>query len=260
MKKRVLIGCLVIIIGIIFIIFGILNHNKLNENSDLIKEIYNYIGNNDLQLCGGLKTYDSKEVKASDIENDTKLCMAYNLLKEEDRDTIKLDQMKNKKTCSLNNEIIFATDNYEDEICTLKKIDKSTINNQFKKMYGYSIESYDDFQIDGVTQCYFKDDAYYCGLSEKFTYTIGAEPHTYRSIKNVKTKNDELYIYDYFLKVVNNECYSSYIGDEKIEACTKNYDDDKVNYKFLKKYGTIYKHTFKKSGDSYYWEKSEPIK
>ena len=97
--------------------------------------------------------------------------------------------------------------------------------------------------------------------SESFTYTIGAEPQTYRTIKNASKKNDEIIIFDYFMKIVNNECFTTYDGNNKNNNCSNVFNEDiKVDYDFLKKYGTLYKHTFKESNGSYYWVKSEPVK
>ena len=108
--------------------------------------------------------------------------------------------------------------------------------------------------------CYYDEDNYYCGLSEKYTYTIGAEPHTYRTIKSAYKKGDEIVIYDYFLRTINDDCFTSYMKDEKNETCGKALENKKeVDYKFLKKYGTRYVHIFKKSGDSYYWVSSKNL-
>ena len=129
-------------------------------------------------------------------------------------------------------------------------------------MFGSDISEYKQFQYDGATICYVKDDAYYCGLSETFTYSIGAEPHTYRAIKDAYKKGDELIIYDYFLKVINDECFTSYMDTTKNDKCSTNYSEltnKDMTYKFLKKNGTLYKHTFKKDGKSYYWVSSKPV-
>mgnify|MGYP004485756019 FL=1 len=129
-------------------------------------------------------------------------------------------------------------------------------------MFGSDISEYKQFQYDGATICYVKDDAYYCGLSETFTYSIGAEPHTYRAIKDAYKKGDELIIYDYFLKVINDECFTSYMDATKNDKCSTNYSEltnKDMTYKFLKKNGTLYKHTFKKDGKSYYWVSSKPV-
>ena len=48
----------------------------------------------------------------------------------------------------------------------------------------------------------------------------------------------------------------------KNSSCTSEFkSNSKINYNFLKKYGTLYKHTFKKADkDSYFWVESEPVK
>ena len=72
----------------------------------------------------------------------------------------------------------------------------------------------------------------------------------------------ELIIYDYFLKVINDECFTSYMDTTKNDKCSTNYSEltnKDMTYKFLKKNGTLYKHTFKKDGKSYYWISSKPV-
>lgn len=64
------------------------------------------------------------------------------------------------------------------------------------------------------------------------------------------------------MKIVNGECYSSYVNGTTNNNCTnelpENEDDYNIDYDFLRKYGTLYKHTFKQSGDTYYWVSSIP--
>ena len=115
--------------------------------------------------------------------------------KDEDKEELKVDKAKKGNTCSLKDSLVFATDNYEDKICTLSKTNKNLVNENYKKMFGKSIENYDKFQLDNTTICYYDEDNYYCGLSEKYTYTIGAEPHTYRTIKSPYKKT---WIFEYY--------------------------------------------------------------
>ena len=83
---------------------------------------------------------------------------------------------------------------------------------------------------------------------------------SYRTIKSAYKKGDEIVIYDYFLRTINDDCFTSYMKDEKNETCGKALENKKeVDYKFLKKYGTRYVHIFKKSGDSYYWVSSKNL-
>lgn len=258
-KKNILVYAIIAVFIIILITWFLIKGKSMDANSTLINEIYSYVGNKNLELCDGLINYNAKELGYEDIENSSRICTAYSLLNTEDSTTLKIDRTKKNNTCSVTEDIVFATDNYEDEICTITKIDAKLVNDSYKKIYGKDIESYESFQLDNSTICYYKEDAYYCGLSETYTYTIGAEPHTYRTIKKAISKNDEIIIYDYFIRITNDECYTTYTGDTKNEKCTDNYAGKEIDYKFMRKYGTLYKHTFKKSGDSYYWIKSEPV-
>ena len=266
MKKSKKQTILIIVLAIIVITLGIILFIKkgipLNSNSSVVTESYSYLGNNDLQKCGGLVTYSKDEVTNKNLSEETKICLAYNKVNKDDIEEVKIDKTKKENICKLDDKLIFATDNYEDKICTLTKLNKDEVNNEYKNMFGSDISEYKQFQYGGATICYVKDDAYYCGLSETFTYSIGAEPHTYRAIKDAYKKGDELIIYDYFLKVINDECFTSYMDATKNDKCSTNYSEltnKDMTYKFLKKNGTLYKHTFKKDGKSYYWVSSKPV-
>lgn len=262
MKKRknlMFIG-VIIILTLVIVLYFMFKGSSLSGESDTVKQLYTYLGSNDLQVCAGLVNYGDKEITVDDISNDMKICMAYSLVDSNDVVEVKIDKSKKNNTCSVKDGVVFATDNYEDDICTVTKVDEILINNKYKEMYGKDIENSEKFQYDNSTICYYvEDEGYYCGLSETYTATIGAEPHTYRTIKKVVEGKDELVIYDYFLRVINDECYENYTTDTKNDKCTKKYNGN-VKYNFLKKYGTEYKHTFKKAGESYYWVSSVPVK
>lgn len=260
-KKKIITSVIILVVLIIvLVIVFVIKSQSLDTNSDLVTEIYSYMGSNDLEVCNGLATYAEDEVNYDSIENSMRICTAYSLLELDDTSMLKIDKSQKNNTCSVGENITFATDNYADDICTVTKISSDEVNAQYKKMYGKDIESYDQFQYNDTTVCYYEDGFYYCGLAESYTTTIGGEPHTFRSIKNATKENDQIIIYDYFLKVVNNECYTSYTGNTLNDKCSENYDEDtEVTYNFLKRYGTLYKHTYQKSGDSYYWVSSTPI-
>lgn len=205
--------------------------------------------------------YSNEEVNYDVLDNETKLCTAYRLLDEESKSSNDYEGNE-ENTCSINDNIVFATNNYEDDICTVEEVSKDELNNTYKQVFGNDISEDGEFLINYNTVCYNNGDYYYCGLAETYTKTFGAEPHTYRTIKDVYKKGDEIIIYDYFLKIVNGECYSSYVNGTTNNNCTnelpENEDDYNIDYDFLRKYGTLYKHTFKQSGDTYYWVSSIP--
>ena len=266
-KKKIKINMVILVVILFVAIVGLilyftLNGKKLDTNSTQINELYSYLGSNDLEVCNGLSIYSEKEINYDNIDNNIRICNAYSLLDIDETSIVKIDKTKKNNTCSINENIKFATDNYEDDICTITKVESEKINEQYKKMYGKEIENYEQFQLNPTTICYYDEEGYYyCGLSESFTYTIGAEPQTYRTIKKANKKDDEIIIFDYFMKVINNECFTTYDGDNKNNNCSNIFNEDtNVDYDFLKKYGTLYKHTFKESNGSYYWVKSEPVK
>ena len=262
-KRSLIIKILNVIIVLLLIAIVVIIFKKgkpLNTNGKVVKDLYSYVGNNNLEKCGGLVFYSDEEINYDKLSDETKLCLAYTKVNDEDKEELKVDKAKKGNTCSLKDSLVFATDNYEDKICTLSKTNKDLVNENYKNMFGKEITSYDKFQLDNTTICYYDEDNYYCGLSEKYTYTIGAEPHTYRTIKSAYKKGEEIVIYDYFLRTINDNCFTSYMKDEKDETCGKALENKKeVDYKFLKKYGTRYVHTFKKSGDSYYWVSSKNL-
>ena len=258
MRAGLLHKILIILVIIVVIIF-MFKSKSLNPESDDITKIYNYLGTNDLDICNGLYAYDENEVNYDTLDNKWRICNAYNNLNVGEETVIKIDKTKKDNNCRVGENITFATDNYNSDVCTISKVSSEEVNSEYKKIYGRDIENYETFDYNDTTICYYEDDYYYCGLKESYTTTIGAEPSTYRSIQKAVQNDDEIIIYDYFLKVVNNECLTSFTGNTKNDECSTDYNEDtKINYSYLKKYGTRYKHTFKKSGDDYYWVKSEP--
>ena len=259
-KKDKLIAFLSVIIVILVIVILVLLIKKglpINSKNSIVTDAYAYVSNSNLERCNGLVMYNKDKVTKDTLENTTKICLSYTLLDVKGEE-VKLEKDKKKNTCTLKDDMVFALDNYEGDICTVTKISNNEIHKKYKTIFGEELKTDESFVLDNVSICHFSDDSYYCGLSENYTYTIGGEPHTYRTIKNSYKKDDKLIIYDYFLKVINDECYTSFMTNDKNDKCTKNYDNQKdINYNFMKKYGTVYKHVFQKDGDNYYWVSSE---
>ena len=117
MKKKnkqqvILIIAIVLIIIVVGIILFIKKGIPLNSNSSLVTESYSYLGNNDLQKCGGLVTYSKDEVTNKTLSEETKICLAYNKVNKDDIEEVKIDKTKKENICKLDDELIFATDNY----------------------------------------------------------------------------------------------------------------------------------------------------
>lgn len=258
-NKLVILFLVLILLTIITILINLLSSNKtINKN---INNLYSYISNDEIEKCGGLQFYQKDKVTSSTLSNDIKTCVAF----------IKTDKLKGtkevfnkdkkKKTCTTKDKMIFATDNYEEEKCTVKYYDLDKVKDTYKKVFGEEFTNLDSFQLDDYNICYIKDKKIYCGLSEIFSFTISNESYVYRSLKKTVEKGNTIYIYDYFIKINDNKCYKSFDGDQN-KKCSKNYKkENKVSYKFIKKYGTVYKHTFKKlnNNDYYSWVESEKV-
>ena len=128
------------------------------------------------------------------------------------------------------------------------------------EIFGQDISNNEEFRADNTHICYLKDNKYYCGLSETFSYVIGNESTIYRVLEKAVKKGSEIYLYDYFAKITNSTCYKDYTPSTINQDCTSNYKENKVNYKFMEKYATKYKHTYRKGENgNYYWVSSEPV-
>lgn len=257
-KKLICLISIVVVLIIIIIVLFIKNGRPLSGKNKLVTELYSYVGKNDLEKCGGMIAYDKEKVNVDKLSKETKICLAYTLIN--DKEEVKLDKDKKTKTCTLNSDLVFAVDNYEDDICTIDKVRSTEVSAKYKNMFGEELTDYTGFQLDGANICYYDSDNYYCGLSEQFTYTFGAEPHTYRAIKKAYKKGNKIIIYDYFLRTINDECYKYFTTDDKNDKCSKKLKNIKnIDYNFIKKNGSLYKHVFQKSGDTYKWVSSEVV-
>lgn len=256
-KKMVVLIIVIVLLAVGASIFLIVKGIPINHNKGIVKDLYSYIGNDDLWKCNGLVFYDNKKIDKDNISSEDKVCLAYIKLNDEEIEEVKLDKQKKKNTCLLNDSMVFATDNYDGQNCSLMKVSEDIINDKIYSMFNEKNIKVDKFMLDNTNVCYYFDGSYYCGLSEEYTYTFGALAHTYRAIKSAYKKNDNIVIYDYFLKTINDECYSSYVNGKANKDCNI---DGNVNYKSLKKNGGLYKHIFKKNDNGYYWVSSEIIK
>lgn len=262
-KKIYLITALMIIIILVGILATI-GEKKYDPTSPEITKLYQYLGNIDINKCGGLQTYTNKVVSASDISIENKLCMAYYNLNSKKiiNEEKKYTEVNNigTKICKIGDKITLTANNKDNTMCNYNIVDKDDIALTYKNIYGLDIEKHNDFSISGTNTCYIEGNQYYCGEGETYTYTIGADATIYRLInKAVKNKEQDIIIYDYFLKISNNTCYLSTNNDTNDE-CTKELKNNKeITEKLVKKYGKLYKHTFKlDENNNYYWSTSEP--
>lgn len=253
---------LLIITTILLVIVKVTLGGNIKTENKLVKSLYSYVSNDEIEKCGGLLFYNDEKVTKEKLTDDQKVCLAFIKTTTLKGEKITLNKEKSDNICTLEKGKIFATDNYEESKCSIQKYKIDEILKTSKKIFGEEITLKDSFMLDNYNICYLVDDYYYCGLSETFSFTIGNESYVYRVInKAVEKGKDEIIIYDYFLKITNDLCYPTFTSNKENKKCTEKYNANKVNYKFVKKYGTKFKHVFKKldNSDDYYWLSSEPV-
>lgn len=261
-EKDTLLTALLIILlitSIILVVLKIVNGTVLENDDKKVTELHNYFNPEVLINCDGLYNYADKLVDYKGLNNDNKMCLAYQKIDTKNSESIeyKLDA-KDKVICTQDDMVFRAED--EADKCIVNKVDKKELNAVYKKIFGKDVEDVKEFKVDNYHICYNKEDAYYCGLSETYTYSIGNESIVYRVLNRVVEKGGEIVIQDYFLKTTGESCYNSYTATATDQKCTSEYKKSKeIDTDFMLKYGKAYKHVFKKAKDgTYYWVSSEP--
>ena len=249
------------VVSVTLMAFLIIKKDSIDPESGLILQLHNYFNSEKSENCEGLFNYSNKLVNYNDIEEKSRLCFAYQKaeLKEIEISTVKVD--KKKDVCTIKKSMKFKSDENGKE-CSYTKIKRELIDNSYKTLFGKNVDNNESFKIDNKTICYLNDDYYYCGLSETFTYTFGGESFIYRVIEKAVEKSSSIVIYDYFLRINDGTCYKNYTTSEINEKCNKNYTSKtNITFKYMKKYGTKYKHVYKQNEDgTYHWVSTEPIK
>ena len=102
------------------------------------------------------------------------------------------------------------------------------------------------------------DDGFYYDIDLDINLTPDHFPEIEKKMKEIINNGE-----DFTRKVVSKEeALKLFKGNEYkteiINELPENEDDYNIDYDFLRKYGTLYKHTFKQSGDTYYWVSSIP--
>ena len=85
MKKKFIgiIGIVIIVVVILLVIF--LGDKRLDLESDQVQTLYTYLGEVDVNRCGGLNAYIGEVVIYVTISNENKLCMAYYALSDDEK-------------------------------------------------------------------------------------------------------------------------------------------------------------------------------
>lgn len=251
----VLVSCVIILTVVGLILVG---DKTLDLDSEQVKELYGYLGDTDINHCGGLQVYSKDAITSDDIKDRDMMCMAYYKStiksKEEAQSTGKNEY--GTLICRVGENVSLAAD--EDGKCEYEIVDASHLRSMYLKMYGKESKDINNFYITDSKSCFLEGDKYICGEATTFNYSIAPEATIYRLIdKAVQKNNDDIIIYDYFLKISDDKCYKTNSNLEENLDCTRELSVDEIDQEFITKYGTLYEHVYKKDGNSYHWVQSK---
>lgn len=254
---------------------------QIDMNSDLVKKLYSYITfeNTPKADPGTAMSVYREKITNDTLENDLKIILACKALIEDKKyETIKKDDLDARTLKGIECKVIKIGENYiydilekkyikntdelyrvESDICVLKT-DK--VKEKAKEMFNTDI-NIEKHSYEGANDCLMYD-----GDTYKFFKTNLDQNSFWKEesslIKAAKC-GDEIYLYDNYVKVLNNkDFYNIYATSNEtvhVKKITNSYD---LNEKILKKLPIlevnlpVYKHIFKKSENgTYYWESTE---
>ena len=266
MKKKYKgsIGIIIVAVIIIAVILSaiFLGDKKLDLESEQVKTLYRYLGEVDVNHCGGLNAYAGDEVTYKTISNENKLCMAYYELTE---DQIVLDTQKVSEinefdvpVCEICEGIRLASEE-EDSYCNYQIITAQDLKDSYQKIYNQDMPDDESFYISINQACFLEEGKYYCGNSETSKVTMMPETTIYRMLNSASIKiNGDIVITDFYLRVSNNKCYANNSNDEEITNCSALLEGDKeITKELVQEYGVLYEHVFKQDKNgNYYWYSS----
>ncbi len=246
-NKYLVIALVVAVIS--FLIVLIYSVTRIDTEGEFATNLYNMIGSNDLNHCGGLIKYSHEE---SDISLEYKLCnsMYYKIDNKVIYEEVTLTN--EKEYCNID-DISFTA---RDEDCAALKVSADALNNHLKTVYNITNDDKISFSINEYDHCVYNevDDYYYCSDKETVNVTYGPEENVYRIIDSVKEKGSNIEITDYFLKIYNEKCYTDYgLKHENLECTNEFVNNSEVTEKFILKYGGVYKHIYKPLDEAYYY-------
>jgi len=76
-KKIIYIIVIIILLILIGIMAFVFSDKRLDLESKQVNDLYKYLGEVDIYHCGGLITYQDKNISIDDITKENALCMAY---------------------------------------------------------------------------------------------------------------------------------------------------------------------------------------
>ena len=79
-QNAIVFGIIIIFLVVMAILLFVIKNNSLDTDSDLINELYSYVGGNNLEVCNGLANYSEDAIDYDDVDNSMRICKSSNLL------------------------------------------------------------------------------------------------------------------------------------------------------------------------------------
>lgn len=262
--KRIIILIITIILVVLLTLIGIKIIDKkqtISLESELMTEINKslnrWYGDNPIY-------YTDKDI---DLKDSLILAIDNSFVQYNNDDSIKIED---RKMCEIDTDT--NVEDFDKSKCIYSVATKEDINDKYNLLFGSNVPKYVD--IFDKTNCKLGNNGkYYCAKKLEDNNKEKVEEDV--KIINVKAKrniNNNIDIYQYYLRIKDNKCYSSSLDIEN-KKCTKEYIDakvDEMNFderynfkeKLIKKYGTYYKVTivFNLKYESYFWRNTKVIK
>lgn len=258
----ILIISFILIIMLILVSIKVIDKKQtISLESELMDEVknslYRWYGDNPIYYTD--KDIDLKESLILAIDNSF---VQYN-----NDDSIKLED---RKTCEI--DAYTNVEDFDKDKCIYSTASKEDINKMYNLLFGKNVSKYVD--VFDKTNCKLASNGkYYCakkiGDSDKEEVDEDVKIITIKAKRNF---NNNIDIYQYYLRIKDNKCYSSSLDIEN-KKCTKEYIDAKTDEmsfderydfkeKLIKKYGTYYKVTvvFNPKYESYFWKDTKIVK
>ena len=266
---------ILIIIGIIGFVFKFLlisnesgkkkNNNSLVEDtlpiemSERAKNLYDLVIGEGIYSSCRVKAqmYKTEGVKLENLLKESAVCYAFLNLDEQYRTPIDYDITGVRDDgigyCMINLDVV-VYDYDASGKCSAYFLDREVFYTASLKVFGDRIISNSSFILDNNVECSVVNGVYYCG-EYKGTALDGNKNH-YHYVKEYTEDDEEIVIYDYLVYRYDSDgqCYAGF-SSNAIGICPS-----QITNGYIKKYGLLYKHTFKNNGEGdYYWESSTPL-
>lgn len=249
---------LIMVIGIL--LFNIFNTN-LDLQSDDVKELYSYLGNDSITKCSGELFYITNYSSYTSAEEDILICNAY-LYASDAGESVSFD-VTSDNVCEIDDLTILSSDGLT---CLATKYDIATIKDAYYNIYNEELTEYVSFDLFNLTTCVYSEanDAYYCYNSNESSNSTVEYSSVYRLIKTaVKHIDGSITIKEYFINITDDYCNTDLTDNNPNFLCFSAYEEftqtDEIDTDFMKTYAAVYVHTFEEDDGNYYWVSSEKI-